>query len=177
MIEIRIHGRGGQGGVTTAEVIARAAFYDGKQSQAFPFFGVARRGAPVEAYCRIDEQPVRVHQQVYEPDYVIVLDDALTETADVFKGIKSGGSVLIASSKKPEEISAPEGVKIFTVDAYKVAREIIGKPIVSMAVIGAFAKITNLITLESVEKGIRDRFKGEIGDKNVLAAKACADLV
>src|SRR5664280_145387 len=95
MIEVRFHGRGGQGAVTAAEILAKAAFEDGKYCQAFPFFGVERRGAPVMAFTRIDDQPIRRRYQVYKPDYVVVLDDGLLEVVDVFSGLKEGGKVII----------------------------------------------------------------------------------
>ncbi len=171
MIEVRFHGRGGQGCVTAAEVLAMAAFYDGKKSQAFPYFGVERTGAPVQAYCRIDDEKIKLHQQVYEPDYLVVLDDSLLDVVDVFSGLKEGGTAVIAS-KKPIDHGK---TKIMTVDAYEIAKKHVGRPIVNIAVLGAFAKATGLVSLESLEKAVLQAFeeKPGIGEKNVAALKEC----
>ncbi len=171
MIEVRFHGRGGQGCVTAAEVLAMAAFFDGKKSQAFPYFGVERTGAPVQAYCRIDDEKIKLHQQVYEPDYIVVLDDSLLDVADVFSGLKKGGTAVIAS-KKPVQHG---GAKVMTVDAYEIAQKHLGRPIVNIAVLGAFVKATGLVSLEALEKAVLQAFeeKPGIGEKNVAALKEC----
>ena len=112
MIEVRFHGRGGQGAVTAAEILAKAAFEDGKYCQAFPFFGVERRGAPVMAFTRIDDQPIRRRYQVYKPDYVVVLDDGLLEVVDVFSGLKEGGKIIINTSNGVETITVQRSIKL-----------------------------------------------------------------
>ena len=171
MIEVRLHGRGGQGCVTAAEVLAMAAFFDGKKSQAFPYFGVERTGAPVQAYCRIDDEKIKLHQQVYEPDYIVILDNSLLDVADVFSGLKKGGIAVIAS-KEPIQHA---GTKVMTVDAYEIAQKHVGRPIVNIAVLGAFAKATGLVSLEALEKAVLQVFeeKPGIGEKNFAALKEC----
>ena len=168
MIEIRIQGRGGQGAVTAAELIAVAAFHDGKYAQAFPYYGVERTGAPIQAYCRIDEKPIRLHEHVYEPDYLIVLDDTLVEKADVFAGMKKGIALIASSAKK---IKAPKGVEVKIADVYPIARAMLGGTIVNALMVGVFAKETGVVSMPSVEKAIRERFPKEIAEKNVAAMK------
>ncbi len=168
MIEVRFHGRGGQGAVTAAEILAKAAFEDGKYCQAFPFFGVERRGAPVMAFTRIDDQPIRRRYQVYNPDYVVVLDDGLLEVVDVFSGLKTGGKVIINTKN---DVKTIEGVEIHTVDATGIALDILGVPIVNTILLGAFSGVTNTVSIESIIKIIKETFSGEIGEKNAKAAK------
>ncbi len=176
MIEIRVHGRGGQGAVTATEILATAAFLDGKESQAFPSFGVERTGAPVQAYCRIDSQKIRLHQQVYEPDFVVVLDETLIETVNVFEGIKPNGIVLVATKKHPSEFAKHAGTaRVETVDAYAIAKEKIGRPIVNTAVLGALSKATGIVSIESLKKAVEERFPKPIAEKNIAALQACYD--
>ena len=165
VIEIRIHGMGGQGAVTAAEVIAVAAFHDGKYSQAFPFFGVERRGAPVTAFARIDDRFIRLRAQVSEPDVIIVLEPGMSESL-VFSGLKENGTAIINTTKN---VSAKQ--KTFTVDATKIALETIGKPIVNTAILGAFAAATGLVTLESLKKALAERFSGKLLDSNIAAVE------
>lgn len=168
MIEIRFHGRGGQGAVTAAEILAKAAFEDGKYCQAFPFFGVERRGAPVMAFSRIDDQPIRRRYQVYNPDYVIVLDDGLLEVVDVFSGLKEGGKVIINTKK---DIKIDKNVDLYKIDATGIALEILGVPIVNTVMLGAFSAATKEVSLESIIDIIKQTFPGKIGEKNAEAAK------
>ncbi|MBI5229592.1 pyruvate ferredoxin oxidoreductase subunit gamma [Candidatus Micrarchaeota archaeon] len=177
MIEIRIHGRGGQGAVTSAEILATAAFFDVKASQAFPSFGTERMGEPVQAFCRIDEKPIRIHQNVYEPDHVIVLDETLLNAINVFEGLKKKGVVFIASKRPASEFKSPAGQKIYTVDAYSIARELIGRPIVNTAMLGAFSKITRLVSLESLKKAVEERFSKDLAEKNNAAVEKCFNSV
>lgn len=178
MIEIRIHGRGGQGSVTAAELIASAAFYDNKFSQAFPNFGVERRGAPVTAFARIDETCIRLRSQIYDPEYIIIQDQTLVESVDVFAGAKDGTVVLINTEKKVNEFKTPMGVKIKTIAATDIALEVIGKPIINTILLGAFAAITGQIQLKSVERAIRERFEDEeIANKNIEAARRGFELI
>lgn len=165
MIEIRIHGMGGQGAVTAAEVIAVAAFYDGKYSQAFPFFGVERRGAPVTAFARIDDRFIRLRAQVTEPDVVVVLEPSMSESL-IFSGLKGNGTAIINTTKN---VSAKQ--KTYAVDATKIALETIGKPIVNTAILGAFAAATNLVTLESLKKALSERFSGKLLEANIAAVE------
>ncbi|MCQ6253511.1 pyruvate ferredoxin oxidoreductase subunit gamma [Methanocaldococcus sp.] len=167
MIEIRFHGRGGQGAVTAAQILAIAAFYDGKYSQAFPFFGVERRGAPVMAFTRIDNKKIRLRCQIYNPDYVIVQDSSLIETINVVEGLKKNGAVVVNTVKDDLNL----GVKTYTIDATGIALEILGVPIVNTAMVGAFAGVTKLVSIESVKKAIMEKFKGELGEKNAKVAE------
>jgi pyruvate ferredoxin oxidoreductase gamma subunit len=175
--EIRIHGRGGQGSVTAAELIAVAAFEDGKWSQAFPYFGTERRGAPVTAFARISDRKIRVRSQIYEPDYVIVQDPSLLSAVDVASGMKKDGLVIVNSEKDPSALKLNTNAKIKTIDATTLAIEVIGVPIVNTALLGAFAGATGQIRLESVNTAIRGRFPGKIGDKNVEAVRRAFELM
>ncbi|MDD5317529.1 MAG: pyruvate ferredoxin oxidoreductase subunit gamma [Candidatus ainarchaeum sp.] len=172
MIEVRMHGRGGQGAVTAVELLAVSAAEGGKWTQSFPFFGVERTGAPVQAFCRIDEKPVRIHQNVYEPDVVMVLDASLLAVTDVASGLKAGGVVIVNTKKGRGEIGI-KGGKVFIVDATGIAVKHLGRPIVNTAMLGAFAKVTGLVPLDALERAIRHRFKGEIAEKNVAAIEEC----
>jgi len=172
MIEVRFHGRGGQGAVTAAEILAKAAFEDGKYCQAFPFFGVERRGAPVMAFTRIDDQPIRRRYQVYNPDYVVVLDDGLLEVVDVFSGLKNGGKVIINTANGVE---TTEDAEIHKVDATGIALDILGVPIVNTILLGAFAGVTSTVSIESIIKIIKETFSGQVGEKNAKAARLAYD--
>jgi len=171
LVEIRFHGRGGQGVVTAASVLATAAFHDGKEAQAFPFFGVERTGAPLEAYCRISDKKIKLHQQVYEPDYVVVLDDSLLAQVDVRKGLKKNGKLIVASNKPVEGA--------FVVDAVEIAKRELGRPLVNIPVLGAFAKVTGIVSIESLEKAVEQQFSHKAGmaEKNAKALRACYDAV
>jgi pyruvate ferredoxin oxidoreductase gamma subunit len=175
--EIRIHGRGGQGSVTAAELIAVAAFEDGKWSQAFPYFGTERRGAPVTAFARISDKKIRVRSQIYEPDYVIVQDPSLLSIVDVASGVKKDGLVIVNTEKPPGELKLNTSAKVKTIDATTLAIQVIGVPIVNTALLGAFAGATGQIRLESVNKAIRGRFPGKVGEKNVEAVKKAYEMM
>lgn len=161
MIEIKIWGRGGQGAVTTGQIIAIAALHDRKNCQTFPNFGVERRGAPVEAFVRIDKEPIRLRSQVYEPDIVIVLDPTLISAVDVTKGLKDGGTIIINTSKKPKELKLGKGFKVYTVDATAVSMEIFKRPIVNTPLLGALSAITKVVSLKSMQKAVDERFENE----------------
>jgi pyruvate ferredoxin oxidoreductase gamma subunit len=176
MIEIRIHGRGGQGSVTAAELLAVAAFDDGREAQAFPAFGVERRGAPVLAFCRIDTEPIRIRSQIYEPDYVIVQDPTLIDTVDVLAGLKPDGTVLINSEHAASELKLDTTARVVTFPATQIALETLGRPIMNTAIMGAFSGISGAISFEAIERSIRHRFPGELGEKNVEAARKAYEL-
>jgi pyruvate ferredoxin oxidoreductase gamma subunit len=171
MIEIRLHGRGGQGVVTAAELLASAAFSDGKHTQAFPTFGSERMGAPVASFVRISDSPIRIRSQIYEPDYVIVQDPTLIGTVDVFAGLKKGGLVLINTEKKPEELKLKGADNVKCVPATQIALEILGRPIPNTVMIGAFAGLTGLVSMDGIVKAMAHKFKAEIVEKNKLAAE------
>ena len=166
MLEIRIHGKGGQGAVTAAEVLAIAAFHDGKFSQAFPSFGPERSGAPVEAYCRIDDNFIDLRTHIYEPDYLIVLDASLLSVIDITKGLKRNGVIVINSDEKIKS-----DFMVFNIDAKKIALDILGRPIVNTAMLGAFAKATKLVTMKSLEEALKEKFEGKTLEKNIQAVK------
>ncbi|MCD6414707.1 MAG: pyruvate ferredoxin oxidoreductase subunit gamma [Candidatus Diapherotrites archaeon] len=168
MKEIRFHGRGGQGAVTAAEVLAVAAFKEGKYSQAFPFFGVERRGAPVMAFTRIDDEFIRLREQVYKPNYIVVLDPTLMEVVNVFEGMREGGVVVVNTAQMPD---LPEGVDVRIVDATKIALEEIGKPFVNTPMLGALIGVTGLVNIDSLVSTIKERYPGEVGEKNARAIK------
>jgi len=174
VIEVRFHGRGGQGVVTSANLLAMAAFKEGKYCQAFPFFGTERRGAPVVAFCRIDDKFIRTREQVYEPDYVVVLDPTLLKVIDVTEGLKEDGMLIMNTNK---EVKLNTKAKIKRVDATRIALEVIGKPFVNAPMIGALIGATNLVKLDSLLEAIKERFPEEIAKKNIEAVKRAYEEV
>ncbi len=172
--EIRIHGRGGQGSVTAAEVLAHAAFFENKHVQAFPYFGAERRGAPVKAFARISSEPLLVHSQVYHPDYVIVLDPYIHRVVDVTEGLKKNGVIIMNTKKAPQEIGL-EDWRISTVDATGIAIElnllVAGLPVVNTSILGAFAKATDEVKLASVQRAVNETWSGAAGEKNMKATQ------
>jgi pyruvate ferredoxin oxidoreductase gamma subunit len=178
VFEIRIHGRGGQGVVTAAELLSVAAFDEGRHAQAFPSFGSERTGAPVVSFCRIDERPIRTREPIAEPDALIIVDPTLLHQVDVFGGLKKDGFVLINTSRsfaelRLEELLArcsPERLK--TVPATELAREHLGRPLPNAALLGGFAALTGVVSIDSVAVAIRERFAGEVGERNAAAATA-----
>ncbi len=179
MIEIRIHGRGGQGAVVASKIFAEALFFEGKFVQAFPEFGTERRGAPVQAFVRCDEKPILIRSNIYQPDHVLVMDASLVETVNVKLGLKKGGFILINSDRGGESYDFPDH-KVAVVDATEIAvKHLLGtptSPIVNTAILGAFAKITGLISFASLEKAIRDYAPVKI-EENVAAAKETYEAV
>ncbi|RLI06134.1 hypothetical protein DRO26_00040 [Candidatus Bathyarchaeota archaeon] len=169
MIEVRWHGRGGQGAVTAAEILAHAAINEGKYAQAFPSFGPERRGAPVVAFNRFDEKPIWSRSDVYEPDIVVVLDSTLLKNVNVLEGLKPNGTLVINSSKTPEELREKYGFKVrmAVVDAKRIALNVLKLPIVNTAMLGAFVKSVEILKLDSVIEVVKERFKGKAGEKNV----------
>jgi pyruvate ferredoxin oxidoreductase gamma subunit len=171
--EIRWHGRGGQGAVTSAELVAQAAIDEGKYAQAFPAFGAERRGAPVVAFVRISSnEPIRVRAEITEPDVVVVLDPALLRTVDVTSGLKANGMLVVNTKKPLEQISEEFSVtwSLATVDATKIAQELLGVPIVNTSMIGALLKATSVVKLESLFEPLRHRF-GRLAERNINAMK------
>ncbi len=166
--------------MVASELLARAAIMDGKQASAFPFFGSERRGAPVMAFCRIDDKPVRTHSGIEEPDYVVVLDSRLIGIVDVLKGIKDGGMVLVNSSEGPEELELDFRGGIVTVDATSIALDhglgSSAAPIVNTAMVGAFAAICHEVSIESVEESIRTAAPAK-REKNAKAARTAYESI
>ncbi len=172
MYEVRFHGRGGQGAVTAANILAIAAFKEGYDVQAFPFFGVERRGAPVEAYTRIDNRKIDIKMYIYNPDAVIVLDTSLISKIDVAKGLKDGGIIVFNSVKKPSEFKL-NNFKVATVDATDIAvNKGLGSksaPIVNTAILGAYAKAVGNVKIESIVEAVRENAPIK-GEENAAAA-------
>jgi pyruvate ferredoxin oxidoreductase gamma subunit len=173
MIEVRFHGRGGQGAVTAARLLAEAAFLEGKYSQAFPSFGAERRGAPVVAFTRINNKPIRIRTQVYEPNHVVVLDPTLIEAVNVASGLKRGGTMVINFKEHRKFHDA----KVAFVDATSTAIETLGVPITNTVMLGAFVKVTKIVSLDSIIKAVQNTFKGKLAEKNVIAIKLAYERV
>jgi len=170
MIEMRFHGRGGQGAVTSAELVAQAAIGLGKYATAFPSFGPERRGAPVVAFARMDDMPIRMRSKVYNPDVVIVLDPSLLEIANPVEGLRDNGILIINSSQSVETLKARLSYngKIAVVDASRIAREVIGLPITNTTMVGAMVKGTNMLPIEALEAPFHKRF-GKLAARNLEA--------
>lgn len=178
MYQIRIHGRGGQGVVTAAEMLSVAAFTEGHWAQAFPSFGSERTGAPVTAFCRIDEKEIRLREPISEPDIVLVQDKTLLESIDVFSGISPEGYVLINASAEPEAMGLTELIArlpaghVKTVPATRFALEKIGRPLPGAAMLAGFAAMTGALKLENVQAAYSARFGGKIAEANAQIAAA-----
>jgi len=172
MIEIRLHGRGGQGAVTASRLLATAAFLEDKHSQSIPMYGTERRGAPVTAFVRIGEKDKMVRSLIHEPDYVVVLDSLLRKTVNITEGLKDDGMLILNSSVPPEEIELLKPYKVATVDATGIALETLGRPITNTAILGAFVKATGEIRLESIIDAVKQQWKGSLGELNVKAVEA-----
>ena len=160
MLEIRFHGRGGQGAVVASKILATSIFFDGKYSQSFPAFGVERRGAPVTAFLRVDDRPIRIRTEIYEPDHLVVLDPLLVDQVPITEGLKEDGIVIINSSKAPVEFSDKfKGFRVATVPAGRIAvKHHLGSPqspIVNTAILGAVARVLGIVTMESLIEGIK----------------------
>ncbi len=167
MIEVRFHGRGGQGAVTSAELMALAAIEEGKYAQAFPSFGPERRGAPLQAFLRISDEPIRLREKIYEPDIVLVLDPSLLATGGVKIGLKPHGTLVANSAKPIEAVRGECGFEGRTalVDASLIAEEELGVPITNTTMLGALLKASGLIALDSIKGPLDHRF-GKIAEKN-----------
>jgi pyruvate ferredoxin oxidoreductase gamma subunit len=173
LFEIRWHGRGGQGAVTSAELLARAAINEGKYAQAFPSFGPERRGAPVLAFDRISaDEPIRVRAEITEPDAVVILDSGLISIVDVAAGLKKGGKIVVNTKKSPEDIAADfdSNWGLAVVDATTIAQELLGVNIVNTTMLGALLKATGVVKIESLFEPLEDRF-GRLAERNINAMK------
>ncbi len=172
MIEVRWHGRGGQGAVTSVELLAQAAIGVGKYAQGFPSFGPERRGAPVAAFSRIDDKKIKVRSGIYKPDVVVVLDSSLIGLIDVIDGLKPEGKLIVNTPKAPEEIRKvlKFNGEISTVDGTHIAREEMGVPIANTTMIGALLRITGVMELDAVKGAVEHRF-GKIAQKNLKAMR------
>jgi len=181
MFEIRIHGRGGQGVVTAAELLSAAAFAEGKYAQAFPSFGSERTGAPVVSFCRFDDKPIRVREPVMQPDVLIIQDPTLLHQVNVFEGAGQHALLLINSARPVAELGIGEFTDqlgpsaVLSVPATELAQQHVGRPVPNAALLGGFAALTGAVSIESVVAAIRDRFPGRVGEGNAAAARAAYD--
>jgi len=177
MFQVRIHGRGGQGVVTAAELLSVAAFLEGREAQAFPTFGSERTGAPVVAFCRIDDSVIRVREPITEPDALIVQDPTLLHQVDLFAGLSDDGYLLLNTGRSFDDLGLGAFVERFDVDrcvtvpATEIAREHLGRPLPNAALLGAFAALTGQVSVDSVAAAIRERFSGPTAEGNVTAAE------
>jgi pyruvate ferredoxin oxidoreductase gamma subunit len=163
MLEVIVHGRGGQGAVTLSQLIAIAAFYEGKYSQAFPIFGIERRGAPAAAYVRIDDKPILLRQQIYEADIIVVLDPTLLSLLDIKGSLKKKGSLMVNSHKTSDELKKEfslQGYEVYTFDATSLALQVFKKNIVNTVMFAVFAASKKFIHLNSAYQAIEERFSG-----------------
>jgi pyruvate ferredoxin oxidoreductase gamma subunit len=174
---IRLHGRGGQGIVTTAELLAVAAFTGGLYAQAFPTFGSERTGAPVAAFCRLSNEPIRTHEPITEPDALIVADMSLFGQVRVLEGLRRPGCLVVNAAPTGTPPAVPPGAELVTIDASGIARECVGRPVPGAALLGAFAAATAQIALPELTQAIEDRFPGAVGRGNADAARRAYELV
>jgi pyruvate ferredoxin oxidoreductase gamma subunit len=183
MLQVRFHGRGGQGVVTAAEMLSIAAFEQGRHALAFPSFGSERTGAPVVAFCRIDDQEIRLREPILEPDALIIQDPTLLHQVDVFQGLKPDGYVLINSTRSFDELGVGDITQRFRherlthVPATEIAMKHLGRPVANAVLLGGFAALSGLITLDAVAHAIRDKFSGKVAEGNVAAAAEAYDYI
>ena len=183
LFQVRIHGRGGQGVVTAAELLSVAAFREGRQAQAFPSFGSERTGAPVVAYCRIADHEIRAHEPISSPDALIIQDPTLLHQVDLFSSLSKEGYLLVNSSRGFSELGVGDLAATFrasravAVPATEIARETVGRPIANAVLLGGFAALTGVISLASVIAAIRDRFSGQLAEGNVAGAERAFEFV
>jgi len=181
VFQVRIHGRGGQGVVTAAELLAQSAFDEKRFAQAFPSFGSERTGAPVVAFCRIADSEIRVREPIMFPDALIIQDSTLLRQVDVFAGLKNDGYALINSTRTFEQLGIADFVgeqsRFITVPATAMAMEHLGRPVPNAVLLGAFAALTQIVSLDSVTHAIRGKFKPKIAESNCSAATAAYEYV
>ena len=182
MLSVRIHGRGGQGVVSAAEMLSVAAFLEGKHAQAVPSFGSERMGAPVVAFCRIDDKPIRLREPVLEPDALIVQDPTLFHAIDVFNGLSPRGYLLINTSRSIAELDIENAVghlplrHVRSVPATEIALKYVKRPVPNAVLLGALCALIGDVNVESVVKAIEAKFPGPVGQANIIAAKAGYEL-
>jgi pyruvate ferredoxin oxidoreductase gamma subunit len=183
MFQVRIHGRGGQGVVTGAEMLSIAAFLGGRHAQAFPSFGSERTGAPVVAFCRLDDREIRLREPIMQPDALIIQDPTLLHQVDVFSGLKKNGYILINTTRTFAELGLAEFAsgfrpeRLLTVPATELALKHVGRPVPNVPLLGAFAALGGLISLEAVQAAIRQKFEGKVAQGNMDAAREAYDIV
>ena len=183
MVQVRIHGRGGQGVVTAAELLSIAAFNEGRHAQAFPSFGSERSGAPVVAFCRIDDREIRTREPIAEPDALIVQDPTLLHQVRVFDGLDPDGYVLINSARSFDDLGLAELTdrfrheRMLTVPASDLAREHLGRPLPNAVMLGGFSALSGLVSIDSLAEAIREKLPPKVADRNVAGAEAAAEYV
>lgn len=183
MFQVRIHGRGGQGVVTGAEMLSIAAFLGGRHAQAFPSFGSERTGAPVVAFCRMDDKEIRLREPIMQPDALIIQDPTLLHQVDVFGGLKRDGYILINTTRSFDELGLGDFVQDFrperllTVPATELAMKHVGRPVPNVPLLGAFAALCGLISLDAVQAAIGQKFSGKVAQGNQDAAREAYDVV
>jgi len=183
MFQVRFHGRGGQGVVTAAELLAVAAFSEDRHAQAFPSFGSERMGAPVMSFCRIDDKPIRTHEPVTDPDALIIQDPTLLHQADLFAGLRPDGYMLINSTHTFDELGIKDFARgyrrdrLLVVPATRLALTHLGRALPGAPLLGGFAAATGMVGLDSVAAAVRDRFTGKAAEGNVAAASAAFTFV
>lgn len=178
MKEVRIHARAGQGAITTAMLLASAAFEENTYGLAFPHFGAERMGAPLNAFVRLSKSPFNIRTQVREPDYVLVQDPTLLRGFDVTVGLKPGGIVIVNEEKAPEELGIRKGIRVLTVPASRIALELLGRADrANTAMLGAFSCASGEVSLESLKKAVLARFSGAVGQKNIKAMEKAYETI
>jgi pyruvate ferredoxin oxidoreductase gamma subunit len=179
VIEVRIHGRGGQGNVVAAYLLATSAINEGWHAQAFPAFGAERRGAPVVAFVRINHEPIRRRCQVASPDFLIIQDDALMNIPDITEGLKSGGSILLNTSESSKDYASEHNVhgSLVTLPATQLALQYLGRPVPNTALLSAFLQLTDLLPVSSLTNSLKARFKGEVLEKNIALIEAASKTI
>ncbi|TFG09024.1 pyruvate synthase [Candidatus Thorarchaeota archaeon] len=178
MTEIRWHGRGGQGVVTSNQMLGKSALTEGNYIQAFPEFGPERTGAPVRAFLRISKNPIQIYAQVYHPDVVVCIDPTLLEVVNPVEGLKEDGVLVLNTTKTPEEIREKygfKGGKVVTVDASKIAMDILGRPFYNMPTLAAVIKATEIVELKTAIETVLERYPGKVGDLNKAAMERAAE--
>jgi pyruvate ferredoxin oxidoreductase gamma subunit len=182
MFQVRFHGRGGQGVVTAAELLSVAGFNEGKYAQAFPSFGSERMGAPVTSFCRLDDREIRTREPIMRPDALIIQDPTLLHTPGIFEGLSENGYVLINSAHPVSELRIEDEVgglaadHVFALPATELALQFVGRPIPNAALLGAFAAATSVIHPDAVAAAIREKFSGDVADKNVRVVYAAYEM-
>lgn len=181
MLEIRFHGRGGQGAVTAANVLVAAALKDGNRGvQSFPLFGAERRGAPVKAFARISDSEIDLRSQIYRPDIVVVLDPVLVKLVDITEGLKEDGTLVMNTRAKPRSLGFSDRFKVATVDAAGISIKhgllVSGIPVVNTPILGALPRVTGAVSLGAIQAAIKEQWKGEAGERNARAAEEAYNL-
>jgi pyruvate ferredoxin oxidoreductase gamma subunit len=183
LFQVRIHGRGGQGVVTAAELLSMAAFAEGRHAQAFPSFGSERMGAPIVAFCRIADGPIRTREPIAEPNALIIQDPTLLHAVDLFSGLGTEGYVLINSSRSVDDLGLGDlrtrhpRVRLLTVPATDLAREHVGRPTPNAVLLGALAAMTGIVSLDAIATALRDRFSAAVAGANYAGAVAAHKFI